>query len=574
MSFKIPNNGQIRQLGYGDIAGELWSSFNIDIHTSPGKIQLARPLKQVASDTDLGSGAIVGFGMLDGDPYALTDTTLYKTTTASSFETWSSANSGPANADDMVSFRGQLVMTTNNNIDAFDSSSFTQDWWTARGNPTLTNNNPTVVYPHMMEVLRIGSETLAVTDGYQVHAYTGAIGSGSGTSVTVDLPQEYVATCIKSAIRKAWIGTYSMSGGEAMVFEWDGASTNYTQAYPTGARAVLAMELIEDTPVIVTERGEVKIFNGAGFSTRARLPFSTKALFADGVSTSNINANSLTRPVHPKGMKRAGDKVLIFVAHQTNDRPLDERSPNGLWALDISNPGAPDWSLTHLASPDNEQAFINSSPIMVIDDAFGRIFVGGKKTDNTVGIWLEDLGTTAHYGYYTTTELGSKNITDTFERMVIKAVTGTGEIVGKYRTSTEVEYPVVASVAWSSTTTFGTTADLSLVEERYNAGHRDEIEVITGAGAGRLAHITSLDKSASTYTITVDQAIGTAGSTATLRIDNWKLIDKTMDSSTEVERFGTSGEASSVAQFKIELRGAEGVPTIRETGITTTIKEQ
>lgn len=581
-SFYIPNQGFIRQLNLGDKAGELWSTWNIDLHTSPGKIKLARPLKVSATSATIDHTDIVGLNVLTGRGYALTDAVLYDSTQP--YTSWASETTTPSDASDMTVFRGQLVLDTNNNLDAYDGSSYTSDWWTARGNPALTNNNPTVQVPRVLEVSRIGAETLVVTDGPNVHAYTGPIGSGTigvggVVGVTVDLDTAFSASCFKSSIRRGWIGTFTEDAAEAYVFEWDVASTNYTQAYPTGAKAVLAMELIEDSPLIITERGEFRKFNGAGFTTVAQFPFATSPKFADGVETGLIQNNHLSRPVHPKGMKRVGNIVLINVAFAdvANDKKaLDERSHNGIWALDLKT-----YSLTHLASPDNEQVFAASSPLMVINDRNGRIFTGGRKVTTATtdsGIWMEDLSdSTQHYGYFVTTEIESETGTEVFPGIWIKAALGANDSIRvKYRTTKDVLMPVNGlDGVWESSTKFNCTdTNLAQAKTRYDAGHRDELEVTVGSGAGRLAHITNLEKSSLTYSITVDEAVGTAGQAANIRIDNWKEIDRVYtDDDGEWLKFGTDGVNAPWIQFKVELRGRAGNPTIREIYVPTITKQ-
>ena len=54
-TYKLPKDGRFKQLNTGDIFGDIWSSWNIDTFSSPGKLKLARPLRQIRSDDDLDS---------------------------------------------------------------------------------------------------------------------------------------------------------------------------------------------------------------------------------------------------------------------------------------------------------------------------------------------------------------------------------------------------------------------------------------------------------------------------------------------------------------------------------------
>src|SRR5688572_21753589 len=80
--FEIPNAGRIRQLNDGDGKGEIFESFNIDLHTKPGKILLARPLVRIAQASDIGTDAVEALAFADlalsGDSvYAVTETALF-----------------------------------------------------------------------------------------------------------------------------------------------------------------------------------------------------------------------------------------------------------------------------------------------------------------------------------------------------------------------------------------------------------------------------------------------------------------------------------------------------------------
>lgn len=566
-NYKIPNEiGQARQLNLNDTTGEIWSSKNIDLHTNPGKIKLARPMKQLMTDSNLGGDPIQALEVFSGKLYVLTDNTLYSDDTP--FNNFTSASTSPQDSQDMVVFGGQLVIHAGTNIDAWDGSSYTDNWWTARGNPALTGGISAP--PHMMEVLRIGAETLAVTDGSEVHAYTGGIGGSPILSTTVELGDNYIATCIKSSIRNAWIGTYTEDGSQALVFEWDGSATNYTQSYPVGAKAVLSMEIVDDVPILVTERGEIKMFNNSGFKTVAQFPFAFKPLFSDGVETSLIQRNNLARPIHPKGMKRHQNVVYIAVKFDdvATGFPIDERTPNGIWAFDLNT-----YSLSHLCSPQNSLLLNTAGALLIINERNGRIYFGSRDTDNLEGLWAEDLSTSSiNYGYFTTPEIEAESITEAYNHLVSKALLGENdEIVVKYRVRNEVSYPqTFTSCVWATTTTFNTTQDLTDVKARYDAGERDEIEIVYGDGAGRLAQITKVEKSASTYTVTVDEAVGVAAGTSAIRFDNWKKIPKTMTQADgEFKEFGTSGKSGTFGQFKVTLKGYVGRPEIRAFMINT-----
>lgn len=577
-TFKMPNQGKLRQLNLNDTSGELWSSWNVDLRTEPGKVKLARPLTKVMTTANLSSDIVEALVYADlanaaAGIYALTDTTLYFSSD-SNHTTWASvASATVANSTDATVFEGQLITTTDHDLDAWDGNTFTSDWWTGITGYSATYalpgtaqvGEPTV--PFIIENVKIGAETIVCTAGSSVHAYTGTI-AGSGTLTTVDLDDAYVASCIKAGVRKIFIGSISTTGEDAYVYEWDGASTNYTQAFPVNAKACLSMEVVDNTPVIITERGEIKMFNNIGFITVGQFPFALKPLFVD--TSAYTNPNNTNRSVHPKGMKAIGRNIYIMISPDDNDTPIDERSHAGVWVFNVDSK-----SLTHLCSQSNEEVFNRTSPILILDNSAGRIFVGGDTITDGVSLWKEDLAAgSSQYGYFVTTELESNSVQDVFDEVIIKALLGDDDkIVVKYRTENDPDLPINATSAiWVDGTRFNTTTDLSDIKTRFDAGHRDEIEIYAGHNAGRLAHITNIEFSGSTYQVTVDESLGAATETSRIRFDNWKKVPTEMvKANGEFLRVGI-GATGTWAQFKVELRGKAGLPEVREVIIKTNNK--
>jgi hypothetical protein len=571
---RIPSSQGIRQLNIDDTSGEIWATKNIDLRTNPSKIKLARPMKQVMTDAELGVDPVEAIEVFEDDVFALTDKTLFKSNLSNlnDLETWTTATESPNNSEDLAVFNSQIAIVDRTDIDAWDGSTYTTGWWTSRGNPALNTNKP-----HILEVVNIGAETLAVTDGSQVHAYTGGIASGAVTSVTVDLPSSATATCLRSGIRRVFIGTSTESTLEAFVYEWDGASTNTTQAFPTGAQAVLAMEMIDNAPMIITERGEIKLFNNAGFTRVAQFPFTDKFVYDTNVRAGSV-ATGIGAPVHPKGMKRSGDNLYINVNFQTSlgaagtAYTLDERSPNGLWVLNLKT-----YSLSHLCSPNNEIGFKQVSPLMILQNFNSRILMGSRQTDNEYSLWAEEEDpTVSNEGYLITPEINSNTVKDVYKEIVAQAFMETGDTLQvKYRSINVSNYPITnINGTWSETTQFNTTDDFSEVYTRFTAGELDEMEVLIGSGAGKSVQITNIEQTASTYVVTVDQDCGIIGETSIIRIDNWEKIDKTMTvDNKEIARFGT-GSTGSWGQFKLIIKGKKGLPEIRQMLIKTNAKEE
>lgn len=122
----------------------------------------------------------------------------------------------------------------------------------------------------------------------------------------------------------------------------------------------------------------------------------------------------------------------------------------------------------------------------------------------------------------------------------------------RYKTSEKQHYPSRdIAITWTSTTTFTTTDPAAL----YSVAVGDLVEVRSGYGQGRFADVTATDLAAGTLTVTVDTAIGTAGS-AVVRFDNFKKAG-TITATREHDGVHRNmiGTKSSWVQIMVEIQG-------------------
>jgi hypothetical protein len=168
-------------------------------------------------------------------------------------------------------------------------------------------------------------------------------------------------------------------------------------------------------------------------------------------------------------------------------------------------------------------------------------------------------------GYYTTPLMESEEIDNGFNPLVIKwkkLQNPEDKIIVKYRTreTSLPNYVTNNTVAFTltSSTTFTTTDDLSLV----SVG--DEVEIISGAGAGYLAHVVSAVNNSGTWTVTIDETIKNSvnNDRGYAIFQNWKKLSTiTVDSPDNNigHRAIRIDDKSKWLQLKIELRGQEVV---------------
>ena len=272
---QIPNNiGQVRQVNIGDYAGELWESFNLDLSSIPGKIKSSKQLKKILTESQLGGAAAVVDLLIWDSRYILcTEDSMYTcSVTEDPTDSTKWSNDGISSDLDLSSSAivfddgtfNRLRIALNTNIAEWDGSgTYDDDWWTVDKSGTALIAG----YPHIMEVVQSQKATLYVTDKNRVQYYE----KGAASTQIVQLDSNVVACCLAGGLSGAmWVGTYSETSGNAYVYEMYtneevAGTTVYRQAYPIDGRAVLAIWVQDNTPFILTERGIVYRFNGAGF---------------------------------------------------------------------------------------------------------------------------------------------------------------------------------------------------------------------------------------------------------------------------------------------------------------------
>jgi len=558
--FNIPNrDGQTRQKNVGDVYGELWATRNIDLTTSPGKIKLARPTEQIVTDTQLEGDRIEGIAVYGGssDVHFLTDNHLYKISVDGTGFSERVAVSG---GKDLISAFDLLLIPTDDDIASWNDSTLVTDYWTNTLSGTALDTN----YPHNLHLSEEGQATLTVTDGPKIRYYRK---TGTTKHFSINLLEQHIAISLASGSRSNWVGTYSTTGDNAFVYEWKVGNEEATEKYEVEARAVLAMQTLNDVPYLITERGELQKFNGVGFTTVNTLPIYNEPIFLDGVETALVQSNNSSRPVHPKGMKRFADGLLITINTEAvdGDNPND-RALSGNWYFNPANN-----SLHHLHGFDGDAETNSSAPLFTVNDKNGRVYFGGEKilsgSSDEVGLFRENLTADAvNYGYFVTTEMHADNFEDIFKSMFLSSLQDTSDkIVVKYREGKSLSLPIFGEATWLDGSTFNTTEDFSAL----SVG--DEIEIMRGAGAGRCAHITEISASASTYSITLDTEIGTAGELFNAKGDNWAIRDTY--TGTQRKRRIPINAVVPHSQYKVYMEGKNGYPEISRTTVTSGVKK-
>ena len=182
-------------------------------------------------------------------------------------------------------------------------------------------------------------------------------------------------------------------------------------------------------------------------------------------------------------------------------------------------------------------------------------------------------------GYLVTSKIASNSVEDSIDKLFAKyaPLDVNDKIIVKYKNKDILNIPtstpqfvVGNNCNWTSSTTFTTTSDLSMIKTYLDAdtSNECEVEIISGAGAGSMAQISSISLNTGTYTVTLAEDIdgATSGYMCNVSIDNWKLLRTTADES-EISYNNTKGweefpmpehsNASKWVMFKVETRGSD-----------------
>lgn len=177
-------------------------------------------------------------------------------------------------------------------------------------------------------------------------------------------------------------------------------------------------------------------------------------------------------------------------------------------------------------------------------------------------------------GYFVTPRITSQELEDNYHKILInhRPLDVNDKIIVKWKKDEAIGIPVMSSqlskiCSWTSDTVFTTTADISEADAYLDADRNNELEceIVSGAGAGQMAQISSIVLNGSTYTVTLEESIegATNGFNCNIIIDNWRLL-KTKDNESELDSDNALGygefpamDVSDSAMFKVILKGVK-----------------
>lgn len=218
-----------------------------------------------------------------------------------------------------------------------------------------------------------------------------------------------------------------------------------------------------------------------------------------------------------------------------------ENALNGI-AIDITSDGASNNYFLFLNVLDYGASHIERTGgiglVDAPDHALDSMVFGGELLDYASSTNYEHFNFLVtgfkNIGYFVTPKIMSSQVQDKFQKLYVKnRPLKTGErIIVKSKSIDILGLPVTTpqdsvSCTWSSDNALYTSADLSEVEDFINNKNGEcELEIISGAGAGQMSQIESINVQNGVYAITLKDTIEGAASTRVcdIIVENYKLL--------------------------------------------------
>lgn len=237
-----------------------------------------------------------------------------------------------------------------------------------------------------------------------------------------------------------------------------------------------------------------------------------------------------------------GNAITITGTPGASDKLVYAQNADKGCLLDGSN-GA-------VASPNHR---VNVIPTLTTDIVYGA---EPYNTSDTRESTLQTFVDAYNVGWFSTQRIyasPNENAFNAVSLFVNGAMLSNEKVVLKYMIEDRPAMPTKdISITWSDSTTFATTDP----NARNNLQKGDEVVFLRGSGQGQTAHITNVDVSVNTTTVTVDESIGTAAATGKVYFTGFKKLGTGTSSRLDNGkiRFGLNHPAPWI-QLKVEMRG-------------------
>jgi len=558
MKYYFPPRNQnytFLQTNRSDDLGSIWSSFNLDFQTNLGVIRLSQKLvTNTTSSDDADLGVPCAFEYFDTVWWAICGTRVFKNTGQNLTLGFTEDASTGAQTDyeqnysDLCLFDNRLWSTTTDNLYSKAADGSGTGTWTSRDALSGSTIHK-MAYLKKFNRLYYTDTSTAISSINTANAVANSTGDyfielGNSNSTITTIAATSTDIFIGMGVNSSSSAAYN---SQCTILQWDGISAQVTNEYKVNAGAIMALTVYESIVYAFDSEGRILKFTGYSFEEIARLPVNRILMFG-----ATFNADP-TKFVHFNGFTSTKNNTLLVNVNNLNwDTNLDvtENLPSGIWECDLGTGNFThrySFTLKSLASStitDYGQnriggvgAIKNTYLSLNSTRTGGRsvLFAGANyytnATDSKFAIFIDSPAQPSSdtegqkRGYYVTTWFNSTEVEDKFERLWDihkRFLTSTDKIVYKYRLYEQD--PTLATITWTSTTTFTTTTDVSAYAPTispFNGTTGGEVEVLQGTGSGSCTHITSIVNNGGTYTVTLDTAVTGVTGTAKARFQKW-----------------------------------------------------
>lgn len=567
---KIPQNIIPEQLNLNDTLGDLWATWNIDLTSDLGQIKVSPRTNTKITSATSGFGTPVAFARnvsssISVDTmFCVCPQAIFAAPVSSMIFAKDAFASSPTTElsnlySDATIFNGYLVVSLLTNVARLVSGTWTVDWLTTTiGAAALDTGVPHPLCVSFNNLLLIGNDNEVVSVDI----------TGTYNNTAIILPLDYKVNWIESSDNTVWIGARNRYGGMGKVFSWDGYSDNYNSDYKVGSDNTYSCVIKDEVPYTLNSLGQLLAFSGSGFPEIARLP-----VYNDNIRKFTPGAIDYFT-MNRNGMSLVNGKINMLVNSgiDGNVYELLENQVSGIWEY------TPETGLYHKNSivfsdsasiPTFGSPMINQAGALYgIDKEDGGYLAGASlySDDGDTGISVMNrLGsdTDNKMGYFITPKIYTDTVDEEWQKIYLgfeKMLNSGDSITIKYRTSVGyIDSSGFTQVGtWASATTFTTTAtEFSAVSEG------DELEVISGEGAGLSTTITDISEVGGTYTCTIDFTLTNASGEFRFRTSNWTKIEAISDL-VQTWKDLAVGTNSNWIQFKVLLYGKGKSPIINK----------
>lgn len=557
---------QLLQYNKSDILGDLESSFNLDLTSNEGAIRTTR-MKGALTGTFASLGLFVGFENYDGELYAISNK-LYKGGRTGS-ETWSAVASSPSFVEettDIKNFNNALYLTRKTKgetstlyIDKYDGS-----WSVADSKASVLDGSCLLeTYADNLYISAEGNKVWSLN--------TSDVLSTTGTAtLDLGLSLDWVITSLNAGTDRLWISLTNISSGKGLVYEWNGQSENDPSTSYSLDEGVLSGVIKDNRLHVITNTGRLLVFNGGSFTELSRLPLY-------GMTLENMDSRLNERWIVSNGMTTDGENILINIGNAPESFNIETpyRLPSGVWEYSTNTGLYHKYSYSLSSTSDTTFSdygqfassrsdisggiYFHKSRGIYSYDNNGQVISGARLkeypsigTSNT-GIFTDDtIDTTPKWGYLVTTKIMSDGISDKWQKFYTvykELLDSTDKIVVKYKTKEDI--PTQIDLTWVDTESFTTTDDIS----DYEIGN--EVQIISGTGSGKSAHITSISENSGTYTVVLDDTFTGATGSAEAFLEKWiKLGEITQGNNTKEQFMGHTIAQDNISpwiKFKVSI---------------------